>query len=200
MLKSVVVFLKNIIKLLGFIVALPLSIPFIILGWAGILLGKFAEVSILIAYFPFYIGEYVRYFYYKCTLKKVGNAVTFKFGSFCQYRNTYIGDRVLIGYYNSLGEICIGNDVLIGGFVNFLSGTNQHAFSDPNKKINEQTAKGRKMIHVGSDVWIGSNSVIMNDVGNRCVIGAGSVLIHETENNSVYVGNPAKCIKKLGNQ
>ena len=179
------------------VLALPLCLPFIFLGWLGILTNRYAEVSLVVSRIPFRLGEYTRYFYYKATLEKVGKDVVFRYGSFCQYRKTYIGDRVLIGYFNALGEVSIGDDVLIGCFVNFTSGLHHHSFADPTKKINEQPAKGRRMISIGSDVWIGNNCVICNDVGNRCVIGVGSVVIKKVEDHSVYAGNPARLIRNI---
>lgn len=171
---------------------------FIVLGWSFILMNKpITEVSLLISRMPFFFGDKLRYFYYKSVLKKVGKNVTFKYGSFCQYRNTVIGDRVLIGYFNTLGEVFIGDDVLVGGNVNFLSGLQQHSFEDKNELITKQPARGRKMIHIGSDVWIGSDSVIGSDIGNRCVIATGSVVVKKVEDHSLVGGNPAKLIKTI---
>jgi virginiamycin A acetyltransferase len=153
-------------------------------------------MSVIISLIPFYLGEHVRYFYYKCTLKKVGWRVSFRFGSFCQYRDISIGDRVIIGYYNALGKVEIGSDVLIGGFVNITSGRNTHSFSDPLKRINQQ--KGMpETITIGSDVWIGSNSVVSANIGDRCIIGAGSVVVKPVEDHSIFAGNPAKLIRKI---
>ena len=56
---------------------------------------------------------------------------------------------------------------------------------------------GRRMITIGSDVWIGSNSVIGCDIGDRCAIAAGSVVVKEIEAHSLAGGNPAKLIKKI---
>jgi maltose O-acetyltransferase len=53
------------------------------------------------------------------------------------------------------------------------------------------------MVNVGSDVWIGSNSVIGNDVGDRCVVAAGSVVVKPVTDHSLVGGNPAKLIKKI---
>ena len=171
---------------------------FIVLGWSFILMKKpITEVSLLISRIPFSFGDKLRYFYYKSVLKKVGKNVTFKYGSFCQYRNTIIGNRVLIGYFNTLGEVAIGNDVVVGGNVNFLSGLQQHSFEDKSKLITKQPAQGRKMIHIGSDVWIGSDSVIGNDIGNRCVIATVSVVVKKVEDHSLVGGNPAKFIKSI---
>ena len=183
--------------MLAVLLACPAALFFILMGLLAIFIGRYAEVSILISRIPFYFGEYIRYLYYKITLKHVGRHVVFKYGSFCQYTNTRIGDRVLIGYFCALGEVSMGDDIVVGGFVNFLSGRTQHSYSDPSQPISSQKAPGRYMINIGSDVWIGSNSIIAANVGHRCVIGAGSVLMHNTEEGGVYVGNPARFVKKI---
>lgn len=177
--------------------AVPVAVFFIALGKFAIIFSAYAEVSLLASKIPFLFGQKVRYYYYKATLKRLGKKVMFKYGSFCQYNSACIGDRVLIGYFNALGEVDMGNDIVVGGFVNFISGTNQHSFNDPSQTISEQKSMGRSMITIGSDVWIGSNSVIAASIGNRCVIGAGSVLVRDTEDHSVYAGNPARLIKKI---
>lgn len=194
----------NIIRILNFIfeiieslLAIPIALFFILLGHIAIIFSTYAEVSLLVSRIPFFIGQKVRYYYYKTTLKHVGKNVVFKYGSYCQYNTARIGNRVLIGYYNALGEVNMGDDIVVGGYVNFISGTTQHSFQDQNQTIRDQKSKGRTMINIGSDVWIGSNSVIAANVGCRCVIGAGSVLVRETEDHSVYAGNPARLIKKI---
>ena len=96
---------------LELVIAVPLAIPCILLGWLGILADRFAEPSILVAHIPFYVGEQVRYLYYLATLRRVGRRVTFKYGSFCQHRGATIGSRVVVGYYNALGLVAIGDDV-----------------------------------------------------------------------------------------
>lgn len=185
------------LRMIGLLIALPFSILFIIFGFIADYLDRYSEVSAFISRFPFYVGEYIRLYYYKFTLKKVGKRVTFKYGSYCQYRNCYIGDRVLIGFYNLVGEVNIGNDVLIGSYVNFASGVHQHSYDDSNKKINDQKSVGREMINVGCDVWIGNNCSIANDIGDRCVIGTGSIVVSKLDSHGVYAGNPAKFIKRI---
>lgn len=180
----------------GLVLAIPLAVPFIALGWLAILVDRFSEMSVVVSHIPFYLGEHVRYLYYRATLENVGRRVTFKYGSFCQYRGTSIGDRVVIGYYNALGLVSIGNDVSFGGFVNITSGRHQHGIDDPTKPINQQPGRA-EMIRIGSDVWIGSNSVISADIGNRCVIGSGSVVVKDVPDHSIYAGNPARFIRAL---
>lgn len=51
-------------------------------------------------------------------------------------------------------------------------------------------------IEVGNDVYIGVRSIILPNVkiGNRCIIGAGSIVSKDVPDNSVYAGVPAKFI------
>lgn len=179
------------------IFALPIALFFIIFGWIAIMLNAYKDVSILVSRIPFIYGIRVRYFYYKATLKSLGNNVVFNYGTFCQYRNAIIGNRILFGYFNTIGEVQMGDDIVIGGYVNFISGTNQHSFENSSEKIIDQRAGGRRMISIGSDVWIGSNAIIASDIGSRCVIGAGSLLVKPAESFGVYGGNPAKLLKKI---
>lgn len=52
------------------------------------------------------------------------------------------------------------------------------------------------MVTIGSDVFIGAESIILPGVsiGDKVVIGAGSVVTKDIPSNSVAVGNPAKVI------
>jgi acetyltransferase-like isoleucine patch superfamily enzyme len=179
------------------VIALPLALIFICFGWIAIVTRAYTEVSILASRIPFMFGQRVRYYYYKATLKSLGSNVVFKYGTYCQYPNAIIGNRILFGYFNTIGEVHTGDDIVIGGYVNFLSGTSQHSFQNRNEKIINQKGFGRKMITIGSDVWIGSNSIIASDVGERCVIGAGSLLVKPAKSFGVYGGNPAKLLKNI---
>lgn len=179
------------------VVALPIALPLIILGRLADVADRYYDVGQLISCIPFHFGEYLRYFFYKGTLKKLGRRVCFKFGSYCQYRSASLGDRVLIGAYCCLGQVDIGDDVLVGGFVNFLSGTEQHGYDDPSRTIREQAGKGRRTIRIGSDVWIGSNSTICNDIGGRSIIGVGSLVVKAVEGHAIYVGRPVSEVRKI---
>jgi virginiamycin A acetyltransferase len=189
--------IKNIYNLIVLLLALPFAFFFILLGKLAIIMGAYSDVSLIASKIPFLLGQKIRYFYYKSTLKHLGENVIFMYGSFCQYPTAIIGDRVLFGYYNTIGEVNMGNDIITGGFVNFLSGTKQHSFQDDNQPIGNQRAIGRLTINIGSDVWIGSNSIIAANVGTRCVVGAGSVLVKLAENRGIYAGNPAKLVKQI---
>lgn len=176
--------------------ALIISPIYIILGFVCSFLDNFAGISIVMAYLPFTFGECCRYIFYKIFLKCVGTKTKFKFGSFIQYRETEIGNNCLIGHFNSIGLIKMGNDVMCGGYVDFTSGLKQHSFTNPNIKMNKSPGQ-RIKINIGSDIWIGNNSLIGADIGDRCVIGMGSVVVKKIDGYGIYVGNPARKISDL---
>ena len=54
-------------------------------------------------------------------------------------------------------------------------------------------------ISIGNDVYIGIKSLIMPgvNIGNRVIVGAGSIVTHDIPDNSVAVGVPARVIKSV---
>ena len=56
-----------------------------------------------------------------------------------------------------------------------------------------------KPVRIGDDVWIGGNVTILPGVtiGDRAVIGAGSVVTEDIPADSVAVGVPARVVKGL---
>lgn len=61
----------------------------------------------------------------------------------------------------------------------------------------EPTLELTRPITIGSNVYIGTRSIIMGGVtiGNHVIIGAGSIVTHDVPDNAVVAGNPAKYIK-----
>lgn len=56
-----------------------------------------------------------------------------------------------------------------------------------------------KQITIGSNVYIGVNVVILPgvNIGDNCIVGAGSIVTKDIPSNSVYAGVPARFIKSL---
>ena len=67
----------------------------------------------------------------------------------------------------------------------------------PNQRWGSTTEA--KEIIIEKNCWIGMNCIIMKGVriGKNTVIGAGSVVIKNCEENSVYAGNPAMRIRSI---
>lgn len=56
-----------------------------------------------------------------------------------------------------------------------------------------------KPVHICRRVWIGAGSTILPGVtvGENSVVGAGSVVTHDVEPNTIVAGNPARVIKRI---
>lgn len=54
-------------------------------------------------------------------------------------------------------------------------------------------------IEIGNDVFIGANSIILKGVtiGDRSIIGAGSIVTSTIPSDEIWAGNPARFIKKI---
>ncbi|MBC8796424.1 acyltransferase [Shewanella algae] len=108
-----------------------------------------------------------------------------------------IGDNSGLGHYNFInaqGGVTIGNNVIVGPYVSFLS--ENHNFDDVSSLIREQGVS-RAGIVIGDNVWIGANVTILDgvEIGEGTVIGAGSIVTKSIPRNSVAVGNPCRVIK-----
>jgi maltose O-acetyltransferase len=61
----------------------------------------------------------------------------------------------------------------------------------------EQGFEEERPVRIGNDVWIGDRVIILPGVtiGDGCIIGAGSIVTHDTPPYSISAGNPARVIR-----
>ena len=106
--------------------------------------------------------------------------------------NVGLNARVYLG---GQGGIEIGENVIIGPDVKIFS--ENHIFEKMEMPIKDQ-GETRKGVKIGNDCWLGSNSIILDgvDLGDGCVVAAGSVVTKSFTENLVIGGIPAKIIKK----
>lgn len=112
-----------------------------------------------------------------------------------------VGNRAQIGMNSRIDrEVTIGDDVVMGPDVVIM--TASHAFEDPSIPVNRQGAAERKPVSIGCDTWIGTRVIILPgvEIGEGCVIGAGSVVTRSIPAFSISVGNPARVIRKRGSR
>lgn len=108
-------------------------------------------------------------------------------------KDVHIGERTKIQSHSFICELVdIGKDCFVGHGVMFINDT--FAEGGPargNKSLWKQTK-------IGDNVSIGSNATILPvTVCDNVVIGAGSVVTKDIKVPGVYIGNPARFIKKL---
>jgi len=85
--------------------------------------------------------------------------------------NTVVTVNSVIAHSSHIGSNClISGNVMVGAYCNISNNT-----------------------HIGQGSTIVSGKV--SNIGQQCILGAGSVLIFDMPDNSVFVGNPAHYIK-----
>jgi acetyltransferase-like isoleucine patch superfamily enzyme len=154
----------------------------------------FRASSQLISLIPGFAGDYLRAEFYRLALPRVGADVQICFGTLLSSRQATIADRVYIGSQCVIGNADIGADVLLGSNVHLLSGQAQHGITDVERPIRLQPGHFQR-ISVGEDTWIGNGAIVMANVGRKCVIGAGSVVVSDIPELSIAAGNPARVVR-----
>ncbi|EKO3783143.1 sugar O-acetyltransferase [Vibrio harveyi] len=112
--------------------------------------------------------------------------------------HTHLGDNVYANFNLTLVDdthIYIGDHVMIGP--NVTIATAGHPI-DP--ELRRDIAQFNIPVHIGNNVWIGANSVVLPGVtiGENSVIGAGSVVTKDIPANVVAVGNPCRVLREIG--
>lgn len=155
----------------------------------------FLLCSQFFAMFPYLIGTIVRYEFCRFTLRRCGKNVMIGFGTVFIYRDIEIGDNVLIGMYNTVHHCDFGSYVLTAEGCRFLSGSRYHNYERTDIPMALQGGN-LKRIRIADDVWVGTNAVVMADVGEGAIVGAGSVVADDVETYTIVGGVPARVIKR----
>jgi acetyltransferase-like isoleucine patch superfamily enzyme len=150
----------------------------------------FAACSELLSLFPGLPGMFLRRGFYRMTLDACASDCHIGFGTTFAHPQARIGRGVYVGNRCMFGRVAVGDHATIGSNVDVLSGRRQHAFERLDAPIQAQGGQF-ETVHLGRNSWIGNSSVVMADIGDDCVIGAGSVVVKPIPARSVAVGNPA---------
>lgn len=120
---------------------------------------------------------------------------------YCDYgTNIHLGTNVFFNFncvILDVGEVHIGDNVFCGPAVQIYTAT--HPIDAAERRTMLEYAKP---IQIGSDVWIGGGAIICPGVtiGERTVIGAGSVVTRDIPNDMIAAGNPARVIRAIPEQ
>jgi len=148
-----------------------------------------------LALLPGLPGSYLRVCFYFLTLKSCSLSCSIGFLSCLNDRQAELGQGVIIGSHVTIGRVSIGARSLIGSRSSLMSGGRQHQFG-PDGRLTSFNRAEAQHVRVGEDTWIGESSMVMADVGSRCIISAGSVVTNAVPDRQIWGGNPARFIKR----
>lgn len=113
-------------------------------------------------------------------------------GEDCEIRGCFFGSEPYL--------ITIGNHVRINHGVHLITHDGgvwvlrEYLSTDNHENITLY-----KRIHIGNNVHIGTNAIIMPGVhiGNNCIIGCGAIVTKDIPDNSIAAGIPARVIESI---
>ncbi|HEY3898532.1 MAG TPA: sugar O-acetyltransferase [Chthoniobacter sp.] len=117
---------------------------------------------------------------------------------FCDYGwNLFVGEKVFFNFNCVVLDVMpvrIGTNVLFGPAVQIYTAT--HPVDAAERRLWLEAAKP---VEIGSDVWVGGGAIICPGVkiGERTVIGAGSVVTKDIPADVVAAGNPCRVLRSL---
>lgn len=111
-------------------------------------------------------------------------------------KNSIWRDRLIPLYAD---KIFLGNNVRCGSKVTFITHDVIYSMLNNRKGNDFEFKEHIGEIHVGDNVFIGTNSTILYDVniGSNVIIGAGSLVCKDIPSNCVVGGVPAKVISSF---
>ena len=108
--------------------------------------------------------------------------------------NTLIRNKTVIGRYCSIGERCT-----VGAAMHPSEWLTTHPVGYVEKAPHHPLSKKNNGdVKIGNDVWIGDNVIILQgvEIGDGAIIGAGAVVTKSVPAYSIFVGVPARQLRK----
>lgn len=95
-------------------------------------------------------------------------------------------------------EIILGRNVLVGANTKIVD-NDFHPLEAEARNANDFSKLQCRPVHIGDNAFIGCNCLILKgtELGDGCVVGAGSVVCGKFPAGAIIAGNPAKIIKRL---
>ena len=185
---------KQVLFLLCAVIIFPVTLLYLILSMLFSRDSVLSGFSQFLSLMPGKIGVYMRGGFYRFAFTHCSPNAVISFMVLFSQADTEIAEGVYLGPQCNIGRCRIGKNTLLGSGVHVMSGKGQHSFEELDIPIKDQGGHFEK-ISIGQSSWIGNGAMIMANIGEGCVIGAGSVVISDLPDFAIAAGNPAKVIK-----
>jgi len=186
--------LKAIARGVSLIVVLPHLLSYAlraaVMGRDRALEGSMHTLGLL----PGITGEYLRRAFLARVLDHCANSAVIGYGVLISQAGTRIDDYAYIGPRCHLGLVPLERDVLLAAGVHIPSGRHTHG-TEGDGPIREQEGR-RTMVRIGAGSWVGSNAVVMADVGRETIVGAGAVVTKPLPPRVIAAGVPARVVRQ----
>ncbi len=123
-----------------------------------------------------------------------------KIGTFVEVqKNAAIGRNCKISSHTFICEgVTIEDDVFIGHGVTFVNDTYPRATAaDGNLQTEADWAVEPTLVKKGASIGSGATILANVTIGERAIVGAGSVVTKDVPPGTIVAGNPAKIIRKV---
>jgi len=153
--------------------------------------------SQLLSLVPGLPGQYLRRAFLARVLRGgCASSAAIEFGVLFSQVDARIDENVYVGPRCQLGHVHLERDVLLGAGVHVPSGPHTHG-TDLSAPIHDQPGSLR-VVRIGAGSWIGSNAVVLADVGCQTIVGAGAVVTKPLPDGVIAAGVPARVVKRRG--
>jgi UDP-2-acetamido-3-amino-2,3-dideoxy-glucuronate N-acetyltransferase len=122
-----------------------------------------------------------------------------KVGSFVEIqKGARVGRNCKISSHTFICEgVTVEDEVFIGHGVKFINDKYPRATRDDGRlQSDEDWTVERTVVRRGASVGTGATILGGVEIGERAIVGAGSVVTRNVPPNSIVAGNPARIIKK----
>lgn len=126
-----------------------------------------------------------------------GDSVWMQPPFFCDYgTNIRLGHRVFFNFNCIVLDVC---EVRIGDYTLFGPAVQIYTATHPMNAQLRRQQELAKPIEIGADVWVGGGAIICPGVriGDRSVIGAGSVVTRDVPPSVFAAGNPCRVLREI---
>lgn len=126
-----------------------------------------------------------------------------KIGAFVEIqKNATIGRRCKVSSHTFICEgVTIEDNVFVGHGVAFINDTYPRATVEGGGLQTEADwAVERTVVKAGASIGSGATILSKVTIGERAIVGAGSVVTRDVPPDTIVAGNPARVLRKIGDK